>query len=263
MTQRPFGSEWLAEATACLQRHRFGVEDLILECRSSNTPAGSHHLVFEQGCLVGWHLGSAENPDLVLKLPEYAQLALFTRVGLGEKVLDAVRVVGADPHWPPPLDEIRLAWGRDLPARKGVTFTVSQILTCTPFGDVAIFWRVDHGRVVESGSGVAQASDVTVQRDYTLALRERAGDLDLLESLEGGAVNGSTPKLMLLAGWYESEECIEARRRLTTPACAPLAALGRFLSSSPWTGIGPTLADLELVAPEERNASADDDPADA
>jgi len=240
-----FNEDWLAAALLAAEGQTFDHHDLVVEYQSGDNSSTIHHQVFKRGSLVDWRHGRGKTPDLVLNQTTKAQLATLTRIGIGENVLCATRIGCDASGWPPPLDEVRSNWGRNLPVIVTAgEFVVTQMLTNSPFGDVATFARVVNGQVVVTGVGQAEAADVMVRRDYMLALSERSGELDLLESLEGGDLTGPTSKLMLLAGWYESDECIESRRELTTPSCASLAALGRILSSPAWAVIGQQLAAL-------------------
>jgi hypothetical protein len=115
------------------------------------------------------------------------------------------------------------------------TFVVQQRVIDGPFGETDTWARVVGGRVVEKGIGrPPNEADVAVVRTFGAAMYERSGELDLIESLEGGDIRGSTSSLMLLAGWYESDESIDDRRTLAGPHCGALVELARVLESEAW-----------------------------
>jgi hypothetical protein len=211
-----------------------------------------HHQVFEGGRLVTWRAGRATDPDVCLRQPVTVNLAMLTRRELGNEMMQASRIIDvAGVHgndgghgWVPPLDEVRSGWGAGLPAFPGVgELTVQQVVTETPFGDVSVWFRIVGGPIVEAGVGfVAVEPDIVVERRFGFALRERSGAIDVLESLEGGGVQGDNRKLMLFLGGFDTDECTAARRALTSPTDEPLAFLGEVLSSPGWAAAADRLA---------------------
>ncbi|HKH06516.1 MAG TPA: hypothetical protein VKA65_15210 [Acidimicrobiales bacterium] len=250
-----FSPGWFARMGEAAGGVAFPAVDLAVEYRAVQGTRGVvHHQTFREGRLVAWgpgaHPGTA---DVVLGQVLAAHVALLTRTGLGDRVLRATAVL--DPASgrrlpPPPLDEVMVDWGGALPeVPTAEPFVVQQVLTDSPFGTVATWHRIERGRVVGSGLGRPEGTpDVTVQRRYALALAERTGGLDVLESLRSGGIDGDVATLMLLLGLYDSEECIEARRRLTTPAVRGIALLGDLLSSPGWATMAAAVRESAVAA---------------
>lgn len=174
---------------------------------------------------------------------------MLTRTGDGNALIRAVVVI--DPktgveHAAPPLDEISLEWARDLPEIPTArTFTVEQRLTESPFGTLTMHYRLHRGRVIEAGLGSLGASDIIIGRRYDRAVNERAGHLDLMESVEGGHIQGDLSLLTLFLGIYDSDECRDSRRRLEISCREQLSELGLILSSSSWREYASTLVEGE------------------
>lgn len=256
-----FTEEWFERARSEVGDAVHGpAEDVVVEYRCTSASGElCHHQVFERGRLVDWRRGPADQPDVSLRQPASANLRMLTRRGLGNDLMCASRLVGdggggsggsADGDdlggWVPPLDEVETAWGRALPTYPGVgEHVVQQEVTETPFGDVTMWFRIDGGPVVDAGVGVSTTEpDVTVRRRFGPALRERAGRIDVLESLDGGGIAGDTGKLMLFVGALDADECADARRALARPTDEPLVFLGEVLSSPGWTVVADRLAAL-------------------
>jgi hypothetical protein len=110
-------------------------------------------------------------------------------------------------------------------------------------GDVATWLQFDGGPVVASGTGVNPEADIHVERRYRLAMLERLGLIDSLESLEGGGIGGAQGTLMFFLGMWDTDECVQARRTLATPQDAALGVLGDVLSSAAWNVIARRLAE--------------------
>ena len=201
--------------------------------------AAVHHQVFAGGALASWCEGPAEAPDLRLRQPLAAHLAMVTRVGLGNAVLAATTVVDpdtGDARPPPPLDEVvDRTWGRALPeVPTAAAFVVEDTLTGSPFGTVVTHYTYEHGRLAGAAPGPLASAAVFVRRRYRGALEERAGRLDVLDSLVGGALDGDFRKLPLLLGIYDSDEMREDRRRLTRAYEPALIRLGEILDRPEW-----------------------------
>jgi hypothetical protein len=150
-------------------------------------------------------------------------------------------------------------WGGRLPEVRTVpALTVQQVLVDSPFGTVSTWHRLERARVVESGLGTV-AADVIARRRYADALAERAGALDVLESIVRGEVGGDIKLLAMFLGIYDDDACRRARRALTTPAMRPLARLGDVLSSPGWAAVAEGLAATLPVAPAGQRTQAEPD----
>jgi hypothetical protein len=202
--------------------------------------AAVHHQVFAGGTLASWRSGpAADAPDLRLRQPLDAHLAMMTRAGLGNAVLAATTVVDpatGEDRAPPPRDEVvDGTWGRALPeVPTAATFVVEDTLTGSPFGTVVTHYTYERGRLAGAAPGPLASAAVLVRRSYRGALEERAGRLDVLDSLVGGALDGDFRKLPLLLGIYDSDEMREDRRRLTHDYEPALIRLGEILGRPEW-----------------------------
>jgi hypothetical protein len=241
---------------AWFDRARELARDAILPCLSQGTitveyratlQGGdvTHHQVFAGGRLAAWSRGPGTSPDLILRQTMRANLALLLRSGLGDGVLGETRVLdpgSGEACPPPPLDEVELDWGSQLPMIPTAgDLVVQQVLTDSPFGTLSLHHRLHRGQVAASAAGRVGRADVTVMRRYGSALRERAGDLDVLDSIEHGSIEGDFRKMALLLGIYDSDECRDARRALTRPWLGALVALGEVLSSPAWKRVASAL----------------------
>jgi hypothetical protein len=202
--------------------------------------------VFRAGRLDQWRRGLPDAvEDLRLRQPADILTAMLLRSGDPASLLEATEVVdpGSGQVWlPPPLDEVRLPWAEELPVIPTVgSFGVQQTLVGTPFGDLDLHARIDRGRLVDVALGMLPSADLLVVRGYDQALQERAGEIDLMDSLEGGRVEGDFQLMTVFIGLYESDECVAARQALTHPWCAPLTRLGAWLSSPEWDGMAQRL----------------------
>ena len=200
--------------------------------------AGLQFQVFRAGRLDQWHRGAPSSEDLRLRQPPDVMAAMLLRSGDPVALLEGTEVV--DPvsgraWWPPPLDEVRQPWTAPLPVIPAVgSFGVQQTLRGSPFGDVALHARIERGRVVDVALGVLPSADLLIERRYDLALQERAGLLDLMDSMDGGRIDGDFQLMTVFLGLYESDECVAARLALTNAWCDGVARLGAILSSSEW-----------------------------
>jgi hypothetical protein len=246
-------TSWIDWALSVVGDRSFGDADLVVqyvvydeEARPRGCDEVVHHQRFVGGRLVQWQLGPAADAELCLRQPFEAHLNMLARVELGDALLGATEVVDlvtGETGWAPPLDEVKVAWGRDLPLVPTVEpFTVQQVLIGSPFGDVQMSARIDKGRVVAAELGPTPGADVVIARLYESAVLERLGGLDVLESVEGGQVAGDVHKVATFLGLYESDEWAASRQALNGPWCRPLGVLARVLSSPAWADVARRLA---------------------
>ncbi len=97
------------------------------------------------------------------------------------------------------LDEsTRLA--ADQPVRPGATARLQYVITGGPEGDVAYYWVVEEGKLVDNRLGVLEDADVTLTETYDDAMRMQKGDLDANAAFMQGKVEvtGDVAKLLSL-----------------------------------------------------------------
>jgi hypothetical protein len=234
--------QWRHEVVERAAHIRFPVGDLVAAytCRTEPEAAHHHHQVFRDGALVAWDEGLPDHVDVHLAHQSEANRALLLGTGDGQQLASMTYLIVEGEERPvPPVDEALVRWGDELPRVPGVgEILIVQIVTGTPFGDLRTWFRIDGGPVVEAGVGhPGRDPDIVVQRRLRLALLERAGTIDVLDSLEGGGVHGDSGKLMMFLGGYDAPECRAARRTLASSADMGVAGLGAVLGSSAWEGV--------------------------
>jgi alkyl sulfatase BDS1-like metallo-beta-lactamase superfamily hydrolase len=75
------------------------------------------------------------------------------------------------------LDEARgLAAGQ--PARPGATARIQWLVAKGPEGDVAYWWQLEDGRLVESSLGKLDEPDITLSLSYEDSAKIQRGELD-------------------------------------------------------------------------------------
>jgi len=203
------------------------------------TPAGDdHELVIADGRLVAWDLGTES--DVVVVQDIDLQLATTTRVGIGNRVLEGTRVLIDDElHRPPPLDDVFFGGFTDLPQAVGATLLAQIEVIGGPFGTATYWQRWVDGRRVGTGLGTCdEQPDIYARRLFYLMIEERAGRLDLLDSLEGGEVRGAWPLLMTFAGLLASPEYLAGEDQAACGGGETLATLGVLLESRGWAQVG-------------------------
>lgn len=242
-----YSDEWFRRVRSLTADIELPDIDLTVEYTCTDWPGGLvHHQVFAGGRLRAWVRGSAAIADLRLRQTVTSHTATLTRVGLGNSVLGETEIVGPDSRVaaPPPLDEVVTPWGRDLPlVPTAPDVVVQQHLTESAFGTVSTVYEVQQGRVVGARLGTIDDADVSVVRPFGDAMAERAGELDVLDSVRRGQVEGDYLAVSMFLGIYESDECRAARQALTTPAVGRVVRLGALLGSDGWRAVGRGLAE--------------------
>lgn len=228
-----------------IQDLRFPCEDLSVGyCCDTTRGLVEHVQVFRAGRLSSWQFNRVSNVDLCIRQDASVNLNMLTRQHLGNHLIASTRKLVGDGGWRaiPPMDAVVTGWGRSLPRYPGAgRFLVQQVLYSTPLGDLASWFESDGGPIVASGTGVRSEADITIQRRYALAMKERLGLIDALESLEGGQITGDQGCLMFFLGIWDTPECVEARRALATPQDEALGILGDVLSSESWETVADRL----------------------
>jgi hypothetical protein len=247
-----FSDDWFSDVETAIARDHAGVDgpDLSVEYRCSGEGDDIvHSQVWSGGRLVSWIPGpSPRLPDVCLVQPLATNLAMLGRTGDGNTLMSGTSLFdAASGHIEPVpfVDEVVVDWAAGLPEIPTAgPLVMAQVATRSPFGTVGVEYRIERATVVAvrigGGDGrfddeSAAEPDVVVRRTYRNCLLERAGQLDVLESLDGGDVRGSVHALSYLLGVWDSDECRAARRRLGRSGGA-LGDLGELLSRPSWTG---------------------------
>lgn len=113
------------------------------------------------------------------------------------------------------LDEsTRLA--ADQPERPGASARLQYVITGGPEGDVAYYWIVEDGHLVENRLGVLADAEVTLTESYDDAQRIQTGELDANAAFMQGkvAVTGDVAKLLSLLPITMSPEFKEFQDRV-------------------------------------------------
>ncbi len=100
------------------------------------------------------------------------------------------------PEW---IDAVRDAASNDealATASAETELVLQQVVTDTPYGEVAYFITFDRGEVYVQ-SGVASSSDVAFTQDHRTALEVHAGEMNALEAFQQGriSISGDVTKL--------------------------------------------------------------------
>ncbi len=97
------------------------------------------------------------------------------------------------------LDETR-ALGADQPERPGASCRMNHVVTGAPAGDIAYFWIVENGRLLESRLGALDDAEVTLTATWEDSVSIARGELDTNAAFMQGKVKvvGNMAKLMAL-----------------------------------------------------------------
>ena len=115
------------------------------------------------------------------------------------------------------LDEARtLAAGQ--PERTGATARIQWLVAKGPDGDVAYWWRLEDGRLVESSLGKLDDPDITLSLSYEDSVKIQKGDLDANAAFMQGRmkVAGNMAKLMQLMPLTNSPEYKSLQEEIRT-----------------------------------------------
>jgi hypothetical protein len=230
----PYCSGWFANARALVERVEISrlcsarLQFEVSEFRSL--------LVIADGRIARWEPGSLNDADVELRWrSEDARGILFGEL-LGDAALLATTVVApvADGMYvglPAPVNLLCRPELASLPVAPGATFGVQFVYRRGPFGDVHHVLRFADGRLVEDRLGTLDQPDATIDMTYAAMARERAGEISMIESLEGGTVTGEIGPLAALAGIIESPE-FHAAEVATGRHALALAVLGELTADS-------------------------------
>lgn len=190
------------------------------------------HLVIENGRIVRWEQGDIEDPDVELRWEEDTAARVLRRELRGNDALLATEVLAstdAGPYvgHPAPLNLLACPEAASLPMLPGASFTVQYTYRNGPFGVVDYVLEFEDGQLREERLATIDRPDVQVEVDYLAMARVRAGEMSILEALEGGRVLGELGPLAALAGISESAE-FHAVELATGRHALALGALGLF-----------------------------------
>lgn len=103
-------------------------------------------------------------------------------------------------------ESLRLASSQ--PERKGVSARIQFVVSGGPAGEVAYFWVVEDGRLVECSLGRLDDAQVVLTYDHDDAMRIQKGDLDVTSAFMQGKVRaeGDVARLLGLLPITASEE---------------------------------------------------------
>ncbi|HEX4776884.1 MAG TPA: hypothetical protein VFW74_08940 [Acidimicrobiia bacterium] len=169
------------------------------------------HLVVEGGRVTAWDAGAIESPDAELRWTDDVARRIVTRELRGDEALLATTVVAsnADGSYtgvPAPFDLAARAELATMLRVPDATLAAQYRYRRGPFGDVTEVMWFDEGRFVEQRPGETDAADVYVDVTYRALALVRAGEITVIQALEGGAVKGDLGGLAALAGIVESPE---------------------------------------------------------
>lgn len=215
------------------------------ECRIQFDASGTRwFLAVAGGRITAWQPGSLDDADVELQwtmTDAQRIVARELRSDAAHLATTAIAPARGGVYTGPPAP-VNLACRPELsalPVAKGATFGVQYRYRDGPFGAVDHVLRFEDGRVVEERLGRLDAADVTVEVTYRAMARVRAGEITIIEALEGGSVTGEIGPMGALAGISESTQFHDAELATGRHALA-LAVLGELHSD-------PTFADTARI----------------
>jgi alkyl sulfatase BDS1-like metallo-beta-lactamase superfamily hydrolase len=117
------------------------------------------------------------------------------------------------------LDEARTL-AADQPSRPGASARIQWMVTNGPDGDIAYWWRLEDGRLIDSGLGKIDEPDFTMTLSYEDSVKVQQGELDANAAFMQGRskVTGNMGKLMQLLPLTNSAEykAVQAEIRAMT-----------------------------------------------
>jgi predicted lipid carrier protein YhbT len=102
--------------------------------------------------------------------------------------------------------QVRLAKGQ--PERPGATARMQYMVTGAPDGDIAYYWVLEDGHLLEAKLGEVDEPEVTLTQSYDDAMAIQRGELDATAAFMQGRVRvtGNMAKLMALLPITTSKE---------------------------------------------------------
>jgi hypothetical protein len=209
-------------------------------------------LQIEGGRVAGWDLGSLEVPDVEVRWEAGDARRILGREVRGTDALRVTTVLAPSkdgPYVGPPAP-VNLACRPELaslPFVPGATLNLQFCYRRGPFGDVDHVQRFEDGQFAEDCLGTDVQADVIVDITYRAMARVRAGEISIIEALEGGAITGAVGPLATLAGIMESPAWHAAELASGRHALA-LAVLGEFDANPTFAS---AMKELAVSAPWE------------
>lgn len=106
--------------------------------------------------------------------------------------------------------------GEDQPERPGASARMQYRITGGPDGEIAYYWVLEDGKLLENSLGTIDDAELTLIMNYDDARRVQAGELDEQTAFMQGKVKveGNMAKLMSLMPITSSPEYRELQARL-------------------------------------------------
>jgi hypothetical protein len=197
-----------------------------------DAPQGRCHLVIEEGRIVRWAPGDVEAPDVELRWVDDTAARVLRRDLRGNDALIATEVrAPADGSdyigTPAPLNLLTRREASSLPTLPGASLSVQYTYPEGPFGTVEYALEFEDGQIVDERLATIDLPDAHVEVSYLTMARVRAGEMTILEALDGSKIQGELGPLAALAGISESPE-FHAVELATGRHALALGALGLF-----------------------------------
>lgn len=213
--------------------------DPVASCRLNfSADATNWHIVIASGRIVSFGEAHIDDADAELQWSAADASAIVSGVLRGDDALRRTTVVAAagDVCYvgrPAPLNLLCRPELAELPLVRGATVTVQYRYRNGPFGDVNYALSFIDGRCVDESLGVVAEPSVRVEVSYRAMALVRAGEITILEALDGGSVDGPVGALGVLAGISEdprfhSAELATGRHAIALDALGNLDADERY-----------------------------------
>jgi hypothetical protein len=189
-------------------------------------------VVVDQGRVEQLELGVVDDPDVVVLWSRSVAAAILRgelRDDDAWRATTVTAMTATGPYTGPPAP-MNLACRPELdllPTIPGASLCVQFRFPVGPFGAVRYALRFDDGRVVDEFLGERENVDVRIEMTYRNLALTRAGEITILDALEGGSVTGEVGALMAFGGILESPEYQRAQRATGRQAIA-LSVLGEL-----------------------------------
>ena len=219
------------------------LEDIALDPRAScrlnfTADTARWHLGIESGQVTSYATGHIERADAELQWSPADAQAIVSRVLRGNDALRRTTVVtplhdGRYVGAPAPLNLRSRPELDDMQVVPGATLNVQYHYRSGPFGDVDYGMSFVDGRCTEEILGEIPDPMVTIDVTYRAMALTRAGEITVIDALEGGGIEGAEGALMLIAGiredpHYHAAELATGRHAIALAALGDLDADERY-----------------------------------